>query len=723
MKEGNPVQKRTSLMIIIIFALSSIIIFSFLPKLNYGSTEELTFREGNSTENLPDKLLIIVKTPGIFKVDNSMALYRMVQSLKAIDGVLKVNSIFDAADVKLKGFSLEGRPYFNDGIPAENASEILNNPLYVDNLIDSNGEVAFVILNVKNVNLESVFSVLKDLPKNFDYNVTGTPVVDYGIQKSVKQLIFIFPPALFFLMWLIYFFRLGDVRSAMLPPLFAALAAGFTYGIAAIIGVKLDILTSTAGLFVIVVSSSYGLHVIDRYLLFRSKQGHSGALMHAIKDEAPSLFLSALTTAVGFLTFLFSSMKAMKELGLLVSLGVGFSFAFSLVVIPAIISLIDLKTHHKRMTVKFKLGSKTGIGISIAMLFLLVISPFFIKNLEVNSDQFGFFKKSSDLVRSAEVSKKYFGWVVPFYIELQKDGNFTAKDAAIIENILDDLHSIKNVRGTSSIMDIVDNFNIPLPITMIFSRTERGQEFLNEFVEGKNLRIMVKTPITDAVGAITLKTSIEDVMNKYPQYTYTVNSPLLNFAALNMNTSKNQIMTILMASGAIFILLLIVFRNLRYTLIAIVPIVGTTIMNFAYMAIFGLNLDVGTSIVSGVLMGLIIDYSIHLMLRYRTIKREKDETTAIQKAMDDIGPVIVASGLSLAAGFSALFFTSMKIYSDLALLLVFGVATGVVMTLFTVPMLLRLNEMIKARLSAKKSSKQRSKKQAVAKPVNAEKRI
>jgi len=47
----------------------------------------------------------------------------------------------------------------------------------------------------------------------------------------------------------------------------------------------------------------------------------------------------------------------------------------------------------------------------------------------------------------------------------------------------------------------------------------------------------------------------------------------------------------------------------------------------------------------------------------------------------------------------------------------------VVMTLFTVPMLLRLNEMIKARLSAKKSSKQRSKKQAVAKPVNAEKRI
>ncbi|OAA31562.1 hypothetical protein AT15_05675 [Kosmotoga arenicorallina S304] len=707
-------RKRTSLMIIFIFVLSSVVMFSFLPKLSYGTTEELTFREGNSAENLPDKLLIIVKTPGIFDPKNSIALYNAVKSLKAIEGVIKVNSIFDAADVKLKGFNLDGKPYFNDGSPSENVVEILNNPLYVDNLIDSEGKVAFIILDVKNVDLESVINVLKNLPENFSYNLTGTPVVDYGIQKSVKQLIFIFPPVLFFLMWLIYFFRLGDARSATLPPLFAALAAGFTYSIAAIIGIKLDILTSTAGLFVIVVSSSYGLHVIDRYLLFRSEQSHSGALMHAIKDEAPSLFLSALTTAVGFLTFLFSSMKAMKELGLLVSLGVGFSFVFSLVVIPAFISLIDFKPHHKRMTIKFKLKSKIGVSISIIMLVLLAISPFFIKNLEVNSDQFGFFKKKSDLVRSAEASKKAFGWVVPFYVELKKDGNFTAKDAPVIENLLDDLHSIKNVHGTSSIMDIVDNFNIPLPIMMIFSRTEQGQEFLNEFVEGKNLRIMVKTPITDAVGAVGLKTSIEAIMEKYSQYSYEVSSPLLNFAALNMDTSKNQIMTILMAYGAIFILLLIVFRNLRYTLIAIVPIIGTTIMNFAYMAIFGLNLDVGTSIVAGVLMGLIIDYSIHLMLRYRTIEKEKAKAMAIQKAMDDIGPVIVASGLSLGAGFGALFFTSMKIYSDLALLLVFGVTTGVVITLFTVPTLLRLSEFAKKSPSIRRGIRMNKKRASAA---------
>ncbi|AKI97773.1 efflux RND transporter permease subunit [Kosmotoga pacifica] len=697
--------KKTSTAVIISFVMLSIIVFSFLPGLSYGSTEELTFREGETSDNLPDKLLIIVKTPNILNPDNSVLLYNVVKALKQVDGVLKVNSIFDAADISLRGLSIDGKPYFNEGIPEKNASEILTNPLYVGNLIDSEGKVAFIALDVKAVDLHAVEEILNELPKSFEYNMTGTPVVDYGIEKSVNQLIYIFPPVLFFLMWLIYFFRLGDARAALLPPLFAALAAGWTYAIAAIIGIKLNILTSTVGLFVIVVSSSYGLHVIDRYLLFRSKQGHTGALVHAIKDEAPSLFLSALTTAVGFLTFLFSSMAAMKELGLLVSLGVGFSFVFSLFVIPAFISLIDFKTHHSRLTVKFKLGGKTGVMVSAILFILLLISPFFIKNLKVNSDQFGFFKKGSEIVKSAETSREYFGWVVPFYVKLHKvKGSFTAKDAPVIENILSDLNSVEGVRGTNSIMDIVDSFNVPLPIMMIFSRSEQGREILSEFVDGDTLRIMVKTPQTDAIGAVELKRAIDEVMQKYPQYDYIVSSPLLNFASLNTNTSKNQILTIFTAFGMIFLLLLVIFRSFRLTLIAIVPIVGTTILNFAYMTVFGLTLDIGTSIVAGMLMGLIIDYSIHLMLRYRILRKHYDKPEAIQKAMDDIGPVIVASGLSLVAGFSSLFFTPMKIYSDLAILLVLGVATGVVMTLFIVPTLLSFSITTKVKTPTRKSS-------------------
>jgi len=643
--------KKTSLAILSIFTLFSIVMLSFLPKLSYSSNEAI---------NLPDKLLVIVKTPDIFNKDVSTALYNAVQNLKSIDGVIKVNSIFDAAKVRVSGVNIDWESYSSNGVFKEDAREILNNSLYVGNLIDPEGKVAFIILDVENADIEEITDVFEALPEEFEYHMTGTPVVDYGISKSVKRLMFIFPPALFLLMWVICFLRLGDARSAVLPPLFAALAAGWVYAVAAIAGIQLDILVSTAGLFVIVVSSSYGLHIIDRYLLFRSEHDHREALKLAVKDEAPSLFLSAITTAAGFLTFLISSMESMKSLGLLVSLGVAFSFVFSLVVIPAIISLVDFKTHHRKMTIRFEMKSKVGIVVSVLMFVLLAVSPLFIANLRVNSDQFGFFEEDSEVVRAAQMSKEYFGWVVPFYVNLHKSGAFTAQDESVMKNMLENLESVENVQGTNSIIDITDNFKIPLPLMMIFSRAQRAREFLNEFIDGTDLRILIKTPVTDAVGATELKTAIDNVMKKYPQYSYTLSSPLIDFASLNTNTSKNQVLTILMAFGAIFVLLVIVFRNLKHTLIACVPIVGTAVLNFAYMGLFGMNLDIATSIVAGVLMGLIIDYSIHLMLRYRTLKKQGIDGNAIQKAMNDISPVIIASGLSLAAGFSSLFFTSMN---------------------------------------------------------------
>lgn len=699
--------KKTSLTILSIFTLVSIVMLSFLPKLRYSSSEAIMFMKENSTaEDLPDKLLVTVKTPDIFRKDVSTALYNAVKNLKSIDGVIKVNSIFDAAKVRVSGVNIDWESYSNNGVFKEDAREILNNSLYVGNLVDPEGKVAFIVLDVKNTDIEKIADVFETLPEEFEYHMTGTPVVNYEISKSVKRLMFIFPPALFLLMWIICFFRLGDARSAILPPLFAALAAGWVYAVAAIVGIQLDILVSTAGIFVIVVSSSYGLHIIDRYLLFRSEHDHREALRLAVKDEAPSLFLSAITTAAGFLTFLISSMQSMRSLGLLVSLGVAFSFVFSLVVIPAIVSLVDFKAQHQKMTIRFQMKSKVGIAVSVLIFVLLAASPLFIANLRVNSDQFGFFETSSEVVRAAQTSKEYFGWVVPFYVNLHKDGAFTTKDESVMRNMLEDLESIENVQDTNSIIDITDNFNIPLPLMLIFSRAQRVQEFLNEFVNDTDLRILIKTPVTDAVGAMKLKAAIDNVMKKYPQYSYTVNSPLIDFASLNMNTSKNQILTILMAFCAIFALLVIVFRNLKHTLIACVPIVGTTVLNFAYMGLFSMNLDIGTSIVAGVLMGLIIDYSIHLMLRYRTLKKQGIDGNAIQKAMNDISPVIVASGLSLAAGFSSLFFTSMKIYSNLALLLVLGVITGVIMTLFTVPTFLWLNELMQTR-SSKIKAKQK----------------
>jgi hypothetical protein len=103
-----------------------------------------------------------------------------------------------------------------------------------------------------------------------------------------------------------------------------------------------------------------------------------------------------------------------------------------------------------------------------------------------------------------------------------------------------------------------------------------------------------------------------------------------------------------------------------------------------------MNLEVSTAITAGVLMGLIIDYSIHLISGYRRLSKKHDRAEASDLALRDIGPVIIASGLSLSAGFSSLFFAPLKLFLDLGILLVLGIVTGVVCTLVFVPQLLSL---------------------------------
>ncbi len=695
--------KKIAVLILAVVGIATFFLLLNITNLRFGSFEVLipddytsSIKMDRMEETFPaaEKLLLVVSVGEgnfLLKSDNSEALYNVIEDIKKLDGVIKVNSIFDARDVSFSGLSINSQPFFNDGIPLDNAEEILKDPVYVGNLINEKGTTALIAIDVnEELSVDTLRETLRKLPDNFESYMTGNPVIDNEMQKSIMLLTYFFPPLLFLLMWILYFLRLGDFRAALLPPLIALLAALWTYGIASIANLTLNMLTSTIGLFIIIVSSSYGLHIVDRYMRFRDNYHHFESIKMAVADEKTPLFLSALTTAVGFLTFVFSAMEAMRYLGMLVALGVGISFFFTLIVIPSILTLIDLKAKHKHLGFKIKSNTKFARYLGLGLLILLIISPLFIKNLEVNSDQFSYFKDSSEIVKATEKTKETFGWILPMYVVLEKNGIFTAEDSKEIEQMNQNIEQLEGVNGVYSLLDISKSYNIPLPMLNLLAKSDNSFSELSEFVSENSMRFLVKTPITDANGIMDLNSKIENIVAKYPRYSPYVASTALVNAGLNNGVVENQITTIFVAFGAIAILLIIVFRKILLALIAVVPIVTTTVLNFSYMSILVMNLEISTAIVAGVLMGLIIDYSIHLLSGYRRLSKKHNKAEASDLALRDIGPVIIASGLSLSAGFSSLFFAPLKLFVDLGLLLVLGVVTGVASTLVFVPQLLSL---------------------------------
>lgn len=704
--------RKLSVLVFVIFSFVSFILVFFIGKLQMKGTESLVppndpaiiaMEKMKKEFGSSDQIMVILKTPGIFNKGVAKRAYKVVESLKKIKGVTTLQSIFDSAKVGFTFGGLSSKSYFKDGIPTPDATEVLKSPLYVGNLIDSSGHVLAVILNVSKNVVSDVRKVLaKNVPNGFKYFITGDDVVESSINSSTFLLALVYPPLLFGLIWLLYFLKLGNVLAAAIPPLISLLSAMWTYGIAGMIGLSLNILTSTVGIFVIVVSSSYGLHFIDRYMNNRGKMDHVRAVKRTLREETAPIFMSALTTAVGFATFIFVGIPAFKTLGELVAIGVGISALFSIILIPAIAEFFDL---HKRIshTLKFHVipSSKFNKISMIVVLAIVAISPIFISRVQVNSDEFGYFRADSAVRRSSQIANEYFGWTLPLYVIVGKNAPFTSIDVKQLGKFIGEIKEIPGVVGINSALDISKEFNVPFPILQILSRNPTYKPYFSEWFAKDLTRFLVKTPYTDTSNIKKIAEKIEDLSRKFKGYNVYVASPALLTASMNSSIVTNQISTIIIAFLFIILLLIIVFRSFYLSMIASVPIVLAVILNFFVMGIGRMYLEVSTAIVSSVLMGLVIDYSIHTITRYRI-------THNVDLVLEEVGPVIIDNTFGLMAGFGTLLFSPLLLYVRLGFLMSIGIGIGAFTTMVFVVELLRMYERKNRKIISHEDGRQKS---------------
>ncbi|MDD4826668.1 MAG: MMPL family transporter, partial [Mesotoga sp.] len=312
------INRKISISIIALFTIITVVMGLFILKMEISVSSEFLLPEKSpSRENMrmmenlfgsEKQIIIVVKTDGLFKEENSLKIHNFLQKLSSIEGVVSYNSYQDAAKVSLIG-GTNVEPYFVEGLPNDNVGEILNNPLYLDNLLNEKGEVALIPINVTDgADVKRILEVANDSLVGMEFYASGEPIVDQELNSSILALLVVYPPILFGLICFIYFLRLGSVRAAIIPSILSIIAAVWTYGFSVMIGLDINILTSTVGLFIVIISSSYGLHFVDRYITNRRFLERNIALKRTIREELIPVFLSALTTAVGFLTFLVSSL-------------------------------------------------------------------------------------------------------------------------------------------------------------------------------------------------------------------------------------------------------------------------------------------------------------------------------------------------------------------------------------------------------------------------------
>ena len=264
----------------------------------------------------------------------------------------------------------------------------------------------------------------------------GTTVINAVINESIiADNVLLLPLAVIAVLALL-FFSLRRLIFVILPLSTAIVSVIWTVGLAAMFGVKLSTITTIMPIILIAIGHAYGIHVITHYVKdirgkILSREEHNDIVYNLMRIMIKPVFIAAITTITGFVSFCFTPIIPMREFGYYTSVGVVAVFLLTIFFIPSMLLLRgptvlrepkkflpdddDRKTDNgedpfsKRVADIFLSIARKRKTVLFTTLFLIFISIYGISKIVVDNSIIDFFKHETDVSRADRFIREYFG--------------------------------------------------------------------------------------------------------------------------------------------------------------------------------------------------------------------------------------------------------------------------------------------------------------------------
>ncbi|MEN3042901.1 MAG: MMPL family transporter [Fervidobacterium sp.] len=618
-----------------------------------------------------ENISIIYKSKVPLSIQGSLKELRRLQSkIERLENVKVVISIlnYPGADVYIENDSLK-------------LSQL---PEYMKTFVSEDGYYAMLLAIVAvNGQVEPIVRKITAKLKNEPVVVLSEASVNNKLFDELRRSMFFYPAAMFFVILLIFFYQTQCIRAAIVSLFIPILASIYTYAIYFSVGGVVNILTAMVPSFLIIIGSAYPLHYYNA--TFRSDDVR--------KHISVPIFLSMLTTAIGFMSFVFVKIPAFREFGILVSIGLLIDFVLTITVGHELLHFAKVKS--KRMPKTFGIryfGHKVAIFI-LALTVILVFSSFFlIPKIKVGLTSTDYFAKNSDINRGYKILEEKFKMRDSIYIVLEKKtGVFLPFDNYNLDKIISELSKSKYI----SSIDFPRN--VPVTVLVLASRT---QPMLKHYIaDGRTIRLSVNLTTEGNENLEKVSQLISEVLKQYSYNYYLAGAPFI-WKAVNDNILISQIQSLVAALIIVFMTILVVFRDFLESLKLVLPVVFATVLNFVYMSLFRMKLEISTALTSSIIIGLAIDYSIH-------IGHDYNKSNNILTSVKNVGPAIVGNALGIVGGFLTLLFGGeLALFKRISILVSLGITTATILTLTMLPFMLSFGQ-IKEKLKILKSARRK----------------
>ena len=570
----------------------------------------------------------------------------------------------------------------------------------------------------------------------------GIPMIADDMMTFIKSDIVVFGLGVLLFIVVTLWFVFRKLIWIIVPISSCLFSVVIMMGLLGILGWKVTVISSNFIALMLILTMAMNIHMSTRFLQLRKDHPNKNNLeiisLTTNKMFWPILY-TVLTTVFAFLSLIFSGIKPIIDFGWMMTFGLVTSFIITFTLLPTLLNFAPTKNISLKKEQDSKITNFLG-SISInnkSIIFgltgvVIILSVIGISKLEVENSFINYFNKNTEIYKGMKLIDEELGGTTPLEVILKfpntesekkttEDDEFEdwgdeedtddekywfTKDKidkiSSVHNYLDNLPQVGKVLSFSSIIDVATQLNNNKPLGtlemgVLYSKIPESikTEIIDPYLSIENNEARISLRIIDSQENLRRNDLINkinfDLKNKIGlnENEFKLAGVLILFNNLLQSLFKSQILTLGLVMIGIFSMFIVLFRNIKLSLIGVVPNFIAAFFILGIIGLLGIPLDMMTITIAAITIGIAVDNSIHYIYRFKEeFNNIKDYNKTLKKCHSTVGVAILNTSITIVFGFSIL------VLSKFIPTIYFGMFTGLAMLLAMISVLTLLPALI-----------------------------
>ena len=558
------------------------------------------------------------------------------------------------------------------------------------------------------------------------YHITGPPVLNEAYNKGIYKESLLFGGLTVLVITLMLLWFLPSKKYLLIALFSVGTPISILFGMISGFGYSLNMISMLIPTILMVYSVSDVVHLINIYDREAYGLATIDRLSAAIKKSFTPCFYTTLTTFVGYFALYLSPLPAFKNMGLFTCIGLVLSYVLVYLITIIGVSFMKAakpvekaireeevpkpKTPKQTALVSWINATTSRYNLNIITGFsaLLMLGIFAITKVEINTDSLNLLAEGPAKEDLRKVEAQLEG-SSRLQLEISSASGSTVMDKKSLEllrSFQEEIATNPLITAPISVVNMAAFLEKRNPALNGMAVSEQdAAQLLRSLENNDNQFFKLFSEDHSSVG-ITLslpqmKTAqleqvIESVKKTFQshfdptEYTLKVNGFAVVFAGLNKFILATQLKSFFAAFIAAFICLWLFIRQIRTTLLVLIPNILPLAVLAILMWLFKIPLDVTTAMITPIMLGIAMDDTIHLIYKYRKYKTTfESPTKRIDQALHYSATALLATTVALVAGFLIIATSAVPSVRSFGILCAVTVSTAMITDLFYLPALLK----------------------------------